>query len=35
VGKPEDKDHLEDPDVNGMIKIFRKWEYGLGKAGSG
>jgi hypothetical protein len=29
VGKPEGKNHLEDPDVDGMIIlrwIFRKWD---------
>jgi hypothetical protein len=29
VGKPEGKNHLKDPGVDGMIilrRIFRKWE---------
>jgi hypothetical protein len=32
VGKPEGKNHLEDPDVDGRIilrYIFRKWDVGL------
>jgi len=32
LGKPEGKNHLEDPDVDGMIIlrwIFRKWDVGL------
>jgi len=40
VGKPEERDHLEDPVVDGRIIlswIFRKWngEQGLDRAGSG
>jgi len=33
VGKPEGKNHLEDPGVDGRIIlrwIFRKWEWGHG-----
>ena len=38
--KPKNKDHLEDPDVDGRIILrwlFRKWdwEYGLDRSGSG
>jgi len=32
VGKPEGKDHLEDPGVDGRIilrRIFRKWNVGV------
>ena len=32
VGKPEGRDHLEDPDVDGQIIlrwIFGKWDVGL------
>ena len=32
VGKPEGKDHLEDPGVGGRIIlrwIFRKWDVGV------
>jgi len=32
VGKPEGKNHLEDPGVNGRIIlrwIFRKWDVGV------
>jgi len=32
VGKPEGKNHLEDPDVDGRIIlrwIFRKWDGGV------
>jgi len=40
VGKPEGKNHLEDPGVDGRIIlrwIFRKWDvgYGLDFSGSG
>jgi hypothetical protein len=31
VGKPEEKNHLEDPGVDGRIilrSIFRKWDVG-------
>jgi len=31
VGKPEERDHLEDPDMDGriiLIWIFRKWDGG-------
>jgi hypothetical protein len=31
VGKPEGKNHLEDPDIDGMIIVrwmFRKWGVG-------
>jgi len=37
VGKPEGKGHFGDPGVDGRIIlrwIFRKLEYGLGRAGS-
>jgi hypothetical protein len=32
VGKPEGKDHLEDPGVDGRIilrRIFMKWDVGV------
>jgi len=32
VGKPEGKDHLEDPGVDGRIilrRVFRKWDVGV------
>jgi hypothetical protein len=32
VGRPEGRNHLEDPDVNGRIIlkwIFRKWDRGM------
>ena len=40
VGRPEGKNHLEDPGLDGMIilrRIFRKWDvgYGLDRDGSG
>jgi len=40
VGKPEGKNHLRDPGVDGMIIlrwIFRKWDvgYGVNRVGSG
>jgi hypothetical protein len=40
VGKPEERDHLGDPGVDGSIIlrwIFRKWDvgYGLDRTGSG
>jgi len=40
VGKPEGKNHLGVPDLDGRIilkRIFRKWvwEYGLDRVGSG
>jgi len=40
VGKPEGKNHLGDPGVDGRIIlrwIFRRWDvgYGLDRAGSG
>ena len=41
VGKPEERDHVEDPGVYGRIIlswIFRKWDEGgegLDRAGSG
>ena len=40
VGKPEGKNHLGDPGVDGKIilrRIFRKWDvgYGLDRVGSG
>jgi hypothetical protein len=31
LGKPEERDHLGDPDVDGRIilrRIFRKWDVG-------
>ena len=38
MGKPEGKNHLEDPSVDGRVIlrwIFRKWDvgYGMGRAG--
>jgi len=33
VRKPEGKNHLEDPDIDGKIilkRIFRKWDGGRG-----
>jgi len=40
VEKPEGRDHLEDPGIDGWIIlgcIFRKWDvgHGLDRAGSG
>jgi hypothetical protein len=40
VGKPQERDHLGDPGVDGRVIlgwIFRKWDegYGLDWAGSG
>jgi hypothetical protein len=38
VGKPEGRNHLENPGVDWRIIlrwILRKWEYGLDQAGSG
>jgi len=37
-GNVRDRDHLEDPGVDGRIIlrwIFRKWDYGLDRASSG
>jgi hypothetical protein len=38
VGKPEERDHLKNTGVDGMLIlrwIFRKWGPGLDRAGSG
>jgi hypothetical protein len=37
VGKPEERDHVEDPGVYGRIIlswIFRKWDEGRARTGS-
>jgi len=35
VGKPEGKNHLEDPGIDGRIILSGIWGYGLDRSGSG